>query len=127
MPDPVTIGSTVPSTAPATAPTAPVTPAKPDALIVPKGNGDLAAFKRFEKVLGVPKIYSRNQGDSNFITGHPDDTLNFPSNHETRPKEARYKWAVQPNGIQYGTLADGAKDCRAGYEPKEVEVDGGDA
>lgn len=95
----------------------------PDAVMVPagylKGNLSdklLAAKAEFGPILGGTKAYVgracvHDAGGHNFITAHPDDTLLHPTGHEFE-KQPRYTWVDRGDGVQYGTLAEGAEDHR---------------
>jgi hypothetical protein len=84
---------------------------RPDAVRSPlhrAGEGD--SFVRlgrlqceFSAVLGVARVFVRNQGTEHFITGRPDDILNW-ARHETRSGEPRYVWRDRGDGVLYGYL-----------------------
>lgn len=57
----------------------------------------------FAPVLGVSRVYVRHQGTEHFVTGDPDDTLNYRS-HGTRSGVSRYEWEDRGDGIHYGYL-----------------------
>ena len=55
----------------------------------------------FALVLGVSRVFVRNQGTEYFISHGPDDTLNFSSD-TSRSGEARYFWQDRGDGVFYG-------------------------
>lgn len=83
----------------------------PDAVRSPlpyAGSGDsharLAKLQsEFSPVLKAPRVFVRRQGTEHFISGSPDDTLNFP-NHDPRSGVARYDWKDRGDGVFYGRL-----------------------
>jgi hypothetical protein len=85
--------------------------ARPDAVRSPlhhAGEGD--SFTRLSKlqsefsaVLGVDHVHVRNQGTEHFITGGPNDLLNW-ARHEFRSGLPRYGWKDRGDGVLYGYL-----------------------
>lgn len=57
----------------------------------------------FSSALRVPRIFVRHQGAEHFISGSPDDTLNFHS-HDPHSGEARYEWKDRGDGVFFGLL-----------------------
>jgi hypothetical protein len=55
----------------------------------------------FSGVLGADRVYVRLQGGEHFITGRPDDTLNYTGD-EVRSGEPRYTWEDRGDGVLYG-------------------------
>jgi hypothetical protein len=113
--------------APAVAPVA--APAKPDAVRIPM---TMKTGKRMpdrvdsiatmaEKIMGLDRskkqlagihIMGANQ-EICFCTPPPHDgsqSLNFPRSHP-RDGECRYRWEMQPDGIEYGFKVEGADDA----------------
>jgi hypothetical protein len=57
----------------------------------------------FSAVLGVPRVFVRNQGTEHFISGSPSDTINHPS-HDARSGASRYVWEDRGDGVLYGYI-----------------------
>ena len=57
----------------------------------------------FGPLLGVERVYSRDQGSFKFLSGDPADTLYFPKGHH-RSGESRYDWKDRGDGVMYGYL-----------------------
>jgi hypothetical protein len=83
----------------------------PDAVRSPlrhAGAGDSSARlanlqTEFSRVLKVLKVFVRHQGTEHFVSGRPDDTINFPS-HDTRAGWPRYDWEDRGDGVLFGYL-----------------------
>jgi|GEM_PF-6091434 len=55
------------------------------------------------------RVYSRDVGGGWYLaTLRPDDTLNYPNDHELA-KQPRYKWEEQPDGTRHGYLLEKAE------------------
>jgi hypothetical protein len=61
----------------------------------------------FSVVLQVPRVYVRHQGTEHFISGRPDDTLNFLC-HTSRSGEPRYDWEDRGDRVFFGYLKPNA-------------------
>lgn len=59
----------------------------------------------FAALLGVERVYVRNQGTEHFVTGDPADTLDHPQG-EPNAGRPRYDWRDRGDGVLYGTLRD---------------------
>ncbi len=57
----------------------------------------------FSRVLGVSRVFVRNQGTEYFISHGPEETLNY-SNDSPRYGESRYDWEDRGDGVRYGQL-----------------------
>ena len=57
----------------------------------------------FAEVLGVSRVFVRNQGIEHFITAQSDDTLDH-ARDDPRSGEARYDWLDRGDGVLYGYL-----------------------
>ncbi|MGE3822045.1 MAG: hypothetical protein AB7I30_21740 [Isosphaeraceae bacterium] len=81
----------------------------PDAVRAPlryAGEGDALARlsklqEEFSKILGVPRVFVRHQGQEHFLSGRPDDTLGHDQWHP-RPGSPRYTWEDRGDGVLYG-------------------------
>jgi hypothetical protein len=83
----------------------------PDAVRSPlpfAGAGDSRArlarlHATFAPVLKVPRVFVRHQGAEHFISGSPQDTLNFPR-QDPRSGAPRYDWEDRGDGVLLGYL-----------------------
>lgn len=96
----------------------------PDALMFPEGRKQgvrmvdrvASIADAAEPLLGVDRArgeraYIRLQGNGKlFITKSIYDTILFPKDHD-RGGQPRYRWELQPDGIELGYLLDGAKNA----------------
>ena len=57
----------------------------------------------FSQVLGVSRVFVRNQGTEYFISHGPEETLNYSSD-SSRSGESRYVWEDRGDGVRYGQL-----------------------
>jgi hypothetical protein len=57
--------------------------------------------EEFASLLGVERIFVRQQGSEYFVTGDPNDTLLHPP-HSPLSGRPRYEWDDQGNGILNG-------------------------
>jgi hypothetical protein len=95
----------------------------PDAVFLPESwkVGD-TQLDRIDSILSVAepllnvdrarggRAYIRRQpGGRLFVTTDPADTIQFPIGH-AREGRPRYRWAAQPDGLEYGFLVEGAAD-----------------
>jgi hypothetical protein len=98
----------------------------PDALILPESlkKGE-TQIDRIDSILSIAepllkidrtkgqRAYIRRQpGSRLFVTSNPEDTLQYPVGHDQEGKP-RYVWIVQPSGIDYGFLIEGASHVSA--------------
>jgi hypothetical protein len=95
---------------------------RPDALMMPQENKSGA--RMVDRVTSIADIaeplleldrsrgeraYIRLQGAGElFISASVLDSILFPKDH-ARDGQPRYRWEMQPNGIRFGFLVDGAE------------------
>lgn len=82
-----------------------------DAVLVPYGHAGgniytkMARFQaEFGPLLGGGRLWVRDVGGANLVAPNEADTLNFPTDHPTRPKQPRYAWEDRGDGVKLGVL-----------------------
>lgn len=109
----------------ATTPATPGDEQRPTAALVSAVHPrDQPLWKYLGKKLGLKpgtRMHVREQGPEYFISAGLEDTLLFPVDHPTLPRQERYTWAEDPDAptIMLGTLVPSARP-----KPKKDAADG---